>query len=344
LIINPLVKDNIFFNVRDAIGVQTYDVFDADINGNVVVKNQDIVGALTAAGVENIPNMSGGLLTDYNHTVGTKLNNNLYIGGDRVIWNKGSGRYDRDYSGNTFAVTSSATYIVGGDPPRRFSDGLDQVFGDSAVIIIPPVALPNDASWEDVIIFARQYGEVPSNVGPSWDLSEPVTPPVFSPVDPPVEPPATDDPAILVNTSVLDFGDVDVGESIQLAVAVTNTGGGRLYYIVTNEDLPKGMDYVSGHGEQDLVTGESRDIVVEFTPSSDGIYDGSIMIIHNDINAPSLLSVSVVGIGVGEVVEEPEDDLVFGQILQQTAILSEILEQVAEINRKLSADRITRIE
>jgi formylglycine-generating enzyme required for sulfatase activity len=92
----------------------------------------------------------------------------------------------------------------------------------------------------------------------------------------------------------LSFGDVQVGDSIQKVLTVSNTGNINL----TISSITSNSDQFNLSGPSlNILPGDAQSINVDFTPDSLGIHNGTITITSNDPNNP-LLMVSVSGTGV----------------------------------------------
>lgn len=98
--------------------------------------------------------------------------------------------------------------------------------------------------------------------------------------------------------STYDFGEVNVGESLDAAFQVSNTGGGQ----VSGAALVSGTGFaVAGKSTYVLGAGVSTSVNVRFTPNADGAFSGSVTFSGGD-NGP----VTVTLTGTGKEEEEPE--------------------------------------
>ena len=75
-------------------------------------------------------------------------------------------------------------------------------------------------------------------------------------------------PVCAVDSTMLRFGSVEVGQSSDLSFSITNVGGGTLSGSVTEECVAYVI--VSGGGSYSLTAGQSKAITVRFTPPSAG--------------------------------------------------------------------------
>jgi len=81
-------------------------------------------------------------------------------------------------------------------------------------------------------------------------------------------------PVCAVEPTTLNFGTIAVGDFLDRAFTITNTGGGILSGMVT--EICDDFDIVSGAGPYDLGTGEFVDVVVRFDPTSPGLKECGI--------------------------------------------------------------------
>jgi len=75
----------------------------------------------------------------------------------------------------------------------------------------------------------------------------------------------------------LDFGSTDVGNSIVLPLAITNTG--ELDVQINNIQLPQGFSLAEQFDA--IAVGETRQLQLSFKPSDDRNYQGQLLIITN---------------------------------------------------------------
>ncbi len=103
---------------------------------------------------------------------------------------------------------------------------------------------------------------------------------------------------LALNTSVLDFGDVAVGDSKTLAVIATNTGTGSAISI-------QGVTSIAGYTVTPnppaaypitLAQGASQSFNVTFTPTSINSFTGNIVFLHDGSGGATYLSASGDGI------------------------------------------------
>jgi hypothetical protein len=97
-------------------------------------------------------------------------------------------------------------------------------------------------------------------------------------------------PECAVMPDTLDFGTVPVGSAVDLSFSVTNTGGS----VLSGDIVEACSDYgiVSGGGVFNLGGGESRDVVVRFTPAAEGVATCTI-----DLGAALCVDVFATGVG-----------------------------------------------
>ena len=114
------------------------------------------------------------------------------------------------------------------------------------------------------------------------------------------------DPDIAIEPEYHDFGLVDVGESEQLAVTVSNQGEGDLqvdeitYTSLTDElamDLQEG---VNGSLPWTLSPGAQAELIVSYTPSDDQADEGHVEVFSDD---PDASSVTATQEGEGKIFE-----------------------------------------
>lgn len=124
------------------------------------------------------------------------------------------------------------------------------------------------------------------------------TPAAYTQVEDPSEEP---DPEIFVNTTTVDFGEVDVGETATATITVRNDGEGTLRVkdlVLGGDDaFSLALDDSSSSGTEGEVAtspnftlepGESEQISVVFEPSTGGSVDGTLTIDSDDPDASTV--------------------------------------------------------
>ncbi|MCB1245901.1 MAG: choice-of-anchor D domain-containing protein, partial [Acidimicrobiia bacterium] len=86
----------------------------------------------------------------------------------------------------------------------------------------------------------------------------------------------TERPVLTLEPSLLDFGDVCVGESRSLSVRIRNDGEGFLEGHVPSGAIDDGFVVTAGSGSYHLGPGQWRDVTVAFSPTDEGQYLSSI--------------------------------------------------------------------
>jgi hypothetical protein len=116
---------------------------------------------------------------------------------------------------------------------------------------------------------------------------------------------AAGEPEITASRPNIAFGSVDVGSSAQETVTITNDGDADL--IVSDASIvgQPSFTIVSGGGSFVLTPSATRDIVVQFAPTSAGFQDGLLNVSSNDADE-STISIDLSGTGTEVVTPEPE--------------------------------------
>ena len=105
-------------------------------------------------------------------------------------------------------------------------------------------------------------------------------------------------PKILVEPSVLNFGEVEVGKTGSQKLTVKNTGEAIL--IIENVELPDGCSMPESISfPLSITSGGSFTSDIYFTPQEEKIYSGTILITSNDKENPKI-GVITIGIGLSE--------------------------------------------
>ncbi len=109
---------------------------------------------------------------------------------------------------------------------------------------------------------------------------------------------------ISVSPTSLDFGNVNVGSSLDLTITIMNetTSTGALTGSVGTLSAP--FSIVSGGGTLSLPPGQSRTVTVRFSPASPGAASGNLSITHNATNpiGPTSIPLSGNGVTAGPVI------------------------------------------
>ncbi|MBT7615844.1 MAG: choice-of-anchor D domain-containing protein [Calditrichaeota bacterium] len=127
-------------------------------------------------------------------------------------------------------------------------------------------------------------------------------------------------PSIFVDQRELDFGAVNVGQSIQQTVRVSSRSVVTLVIdeiILLPDDVP--FEIIEGGEPVELEDGERIDIVIQFAPENEGDYEAVLMILNND---PNLNEVEIGMIGIGfppqpDIEIEP-NFFIFGEVPLRT--------------------------
>ena len=101
---------------------------------------------------------------------------------------------------------------------------------------------------------------------------------------------AVEPPRLLVSARRLDFGEVNIGESQEMPLAVTNTAPGDL--VVSNLSWSGDGDFVISSPPElpfTLTAGESQSLVIRFSPAWIGTRAGNLRISSNDQDEPELM-------------------------------------------------------
>ena len=102
---------------------------------------------------------------------------------------------------------------------------------------------------------------------------------------------------ISITPASVNFGNVTVGQTLDQTVTITNQTGstGTLSGTVGNLSAP--FSLVSGGGAISLTPGQSKSVVVRFSPTTAGPFSGTLSITHNAGNQTSPTNVSLSGTG-----------------------------------------------
>lgn len=134
-----------------------------------------------------------------------------------------------------------------------------------------------------------------------YDYFPLVEPPVPVP-SPTVPPPSTVNiPSIDVFPTTVDFGDINVDETAQSYIIVTNSGNGTLN--IMDITITGGAGAFSANLTEpiDIAPGSSITITVSFTPLEPGTYTASLTIVSNDPDKPTIsISITATGIDITE--------------------------------------------
>jgi len=118
-------------------------------------------------------------------------------------------------------------------------------------------------------------------------------------------PPATPtagDSALLVSSSLLNFGTVAAGSSARLPLVVTNSSDAAVTATVTLADSGGGAFWFEGTATVGLAPGQSYEISVSFQPRTSGTANGLLQV--GSSQPPTLLDVRLTGVSN----DDPEDD------------------------------------
>ncbi len=132
-----------------------------------------------------------------------------------------------------------------------------------------------------------------------------------------------------VNDGILDFGDVNVGESKDLILTIINNG--TISYTITSiTGIQKPFEIVGGLQYPRLTPGSQFTMTLRFTPNKRGNFTSSLRI-NTDI--PDLnVSIILKGRGVAPELKIPQDTIDFGAInIGITATLELSIENVGEL-------------
>ncbi|MFQ6094283.1 MAG: choice-of-anchor D domain-containing protein, partial [bacterium] len=118
------------------------------------------------------------------------------------------------------------------------------------------------------------------------------------------------DPDIAMDPASWDYGEIDVGSSADVNIAVSNVGCQVLQVAATNLTgaNPDQFSIVSGEGPFSVVQGGTHNLVVRFSPTSGGNKSGRLQILSND---PDEGTVNVALTGEGCVVADISIDPLF---------------------------------
>jgi hypothetical protein len=107
---------------------------------------------------------------------------------------------------------------------------------------------------------------------------------------------------IVVNMSItsvsLNFGSVNVGQSVNQTITITNQAGSTAVLTGNVGTLSSPFSVVSGGGAFNLAPGHSVTVTVRYSPTIAGSASASLSITHNATNQTSPTNVSLGGTGV----------------------------------------------
>ncbi len=108
-------------------------------------------------------------------------------------------------------------------------------------------------------------------------------------------------PEIALQPTQLDFGAVTVGESIELTLTVSNSGGSPL--LVSDVQSSDPAFAVEGNTEFEVDAGTARVVVVRFAPALEGPVEGILVVLSNALAPAVQLALS--GTGKPALIEGP---------------------------------------
>jgi len=108
----------------------------------------------------------------------------------------------------------------------------------------------------------------------------------------------SDTPTVVLNTTTLTYSSVEVGQSQQAVINVTNTGVGDL--VISGFNLPGSPFNVIGGSCMNvpvtLMSNESCEIEISFNPTTEGMFNDEIAVLSNAVSSPDVIQ--LVGNGV----------------------------------------------
>ncbi len=104
-------------------------------------------------------------------------------------------------------------------------------------------------------------------------------------------------PEIQVNPAALNFGALDVGDSDDRTLTITNVGGGVLSGSISTPDAPFS---IVGSADYSLEAGASRTVTIRFSPSVQGVFADALELTGGG-GATVTLTGSAVGSGPGDL-------------------------------------------
>ncbi len=107
-------------------------------------------------------------------------------------------------------------------------------------------------------------------------------------------------PEIVVSDEELDFGEVDVGESEELTLTISNEGHADL--IISDISVEGSYFSYDFEGEFVIEANQNRDGIISFAPRRAGVQEGSLIIISDDPNN-GRTSVYLSGTCIGQISE-----------------------------------------
>ena len=220
-----------------------------------------------------------------------------------------SGAFSVSGAGRVFVVNDEMFFnsIVVQDDNQLFGNqAVDWLVGPSFVGVSPDQGTIAGGSSTDVdVLFdaARLFGglytadlEITSN--------DPLTPLVTVPVTLDV----TGAPDISLSEASFDYGDVFIGDSVDMTLTIRNIGTDDLVISDISDDH---ADYTMDVTNVTLSPNEFQDVVVAFTPTSTGVLGATLTIVSNDPDTPSAL-VSLTGQGL----DPPDIDVSPGSLTE----------------------------
>ncbi len=102
---------------------------------------------------------------------------------------------------------------------------------------------------------------------------------------------------ITINPASVNFGNVNVGQTLDKTITITNQTSSTGTLSGTVGSLSAPFSVVSGGGTFSLNPNQSRSVVVRFSPTTAGPFPGTLSIMHNAGNQASPANVSLSGTG-----------------------------------------------
>jgi len=148
-----------------------------------------------------------------------------------------------------------------------------------------------------------------------------------------------------VNLSIaptpVDFGDVIVNKAATQTITITNLSTSTGVMEGSVDSLSGPFSVVSGAGSFSLGIGQSKKVVVSFTPTFPGPFSGTLSVTHNATNLSSPTSVSLIGTGVPainlSVNPSPMDfgEVTVGQSPTQTLTITNLSTSVGTLDGEI---------
>ncbi len=118
--------------------------------------------------------------------------------------------------------------------------------------------------------------------------------------------------ALTISTRELNYGNVDVGDSLKKSITITNSGTGAIFF--SNKLLTNQTDYnLPGASVMDTIqVGKSKDYNIKFSPQTSGNKSGKLILISNSLTSPD--TINLTGTGIIRALTFSSKDIKYGNV------------------------------